>query len=197
MDIPKTLKEVISNIPEVIDENTIELTITEKWEVLKSNLLSTKESIENHINNRQDVVNKIDEYLIMLGVLEPNGNGGESMGITLRDFDPSSNDWILSDLIADSNWHDLDCSNIVPVGTKAINFHMGLREDVTVGLYARIRKKGQTNDKNALFICSIVPNPNGTIYSNGWVACDADRKCEYRINPGITALHIIITGWQE
>ena len=68
MDIPKTLKEVISNIPEVIDENTIELTITEKWEVLKSNLLSTKESIENHINNRQvKCIGKVNKFCHFLG----------------------------------------------------------------------------------------------------------------------------------
>lgn len=82
MSIPKTLKEVVSSIPEVIDENTIEILQTEKWEVLKSDLLSTKELIKNHIVERQDVVDEIDQYLVMLGEIIPEEEGDNPMAYT-------------------------------------------------------------------------------------------------------------------
>jgi len=59
MDIPKTLKEVVSNTPELIDENTIEITRVEKWEVLKSSLLIMRENIVNHINDKQIILNEL------------------------------------------------------------------------------------------------------------------------------------------
>lgn len=63
MDIPKTLKEVVSNTSELIDENTIEITRVEKWEVLKSNLLAIKESLEDYTILKQTAFDEINEYL--------------------------------------------------------------------------------------------------------------------------------------
>lgn len=67
MDIPKTLKEVVSNTPELIDENTIEITRVEKWEVLKSDLLAAKETLTDYIVLKQSAFNEINEYLTMFG----------------------------------------------------------------------------------------------------------------------------------
>lgn len=67
MDVPKTLKEIISNTPELIDENTIEITRVEKWEVLKSNLLAVKESLEDYTILKQTAFNEINEYLAIFG----------------------------------------------------------------------------------------------------------------------------------
>lgn len=83
MNIPKTLKETVSNIPEVIDENTIELTITKKWEVTKPNLITAKQNIENHINEKQTILDEINQYLVMLGEEIP-AEGGDVMAYTSK-----------------------------------------------------------------------------------------------------------------
>lgn len=77
MSIPRTLKEIVSSTPELIDENTIEITEIAKYEVLKSELLQTKEIIENHIIDRQNVVNEMNQLLAVFDSTNPTEPEGD------------------------------------------------------------------------------------------------------------------------
>ena len=197
MDIPKTLIEVISSIPELIDENTIEIIQTEKWEILKSNLLTTKESIQNHINSGQNVLDEINQYLSMFGEEpEPEPEGEDNMAIYSRKPDPQYHDFDINNLIDDGAWHDLDCSNIVPEGATHIYFSCGVRSD-TPGKYFWLRTKGFQYNHMALILCTLSTNPNLVVYGRQFVECDENRKVECKITAGITAFHCDIIGWQK
>lgn len=199
MSIPKTLIEVISSIPELIDENTIEIIQTKRWEVLKSNLLITKESIQNHIISRQNVIDEINQYLLMLGEEpepEPEPEGEDSMAIYSREPDPQYHDFDINNLTDDGAWHDLDCSSIVPEGVTHIYFSCGVRSN-TPGQYLWVRTKGFQYNHMALILCTLSTNPNLVVYGRQFIKCDGNRKVEYKITAGMTAFHCDIIGWQK
>lgn len=65
MSISRSLKEVIRDIPEKIDDSTIEFIKTEKWEVSKISLLEQKKTIEEDIVKKQLQLEEINDLLSM------------------------------------------------------------------------------------------------------------------------------------
>ncbi|RLC81854.1 MAG: hypothetical protein DRJ03_19710 [Chloroflexi bacterium] len=107
--------------------------------------------------------------------------------------DPAAWDWTVSDFTTDGNWHDLDCSAIVPAGAKAIIFRIHITDDL-VGTYFQLRKNGNTNSYSS--VMEIVNEANR--YNNGThiVPCDEDRIVEYRTtNTTIDAINVLVMGW--
>lgn len=107
--------------------------------------------------------------------------------------DPASHDWTKTTLTADGLWHDLDCSTIVPSGAKVIVFNISLYDDTTNG-YLYMRKKGNSNNKNMSNASQNISNEHA--YAQVIVACDSDRKVEYRLASKTWGLiYLTIAGW--
>lgn len=107
--------------------------------------------------------------------------------------DPSSWDFETSDFITDGNWHELDLSNIVPEGTKAVCFLTYIIDDI-VASHISFRKKGNTNTVNKFV--SRTQLANVLMDGNGIVFCDTDRKIEYRTsNTTFSWITLTIRGW--
>jgi len=101
-------------------------------------------------------------------------------------------DWVESGLTLDANWHDLDLSGIVPVGTIAILMRTNLQAALP-GNYIGFKRKGNTNNKTDAW-CD-VQTANIHIQFDKIVGVDGDRKIEYfgTVNP--TSIDLSIIGW--
>lgn len=107
--------------------------------------------------------------------------------------DPAVTDWSITTLTADGSWHDLDCSSIVPAGTKGIMLRVVVSATAS-GKIMHIRKNGNINFTNALAGITQVANVSAS--HNGIVPCDGNRTLEYLISPGTWGtLGITILGW--
>ncbi len=107
--------------------------------------------------------------------------------------DPATYDWILTDLIEDGAWHELDLSAIVPAGAKAILMRVDYRASV-IEKGLTLRKLGNVNARNSGQIrCQVADVHN---YRDIVVACDADRKIEYHMHsPETTLCNFVVRGW--
>lgn len=107
--------------------------------------------------------------------------------------DPAAYDWTKAALTTDDDWHDLDCSLIVPAGVKAILF----RTLISCGVYGSnldLRKKGNTNVYNAG--SSSVQTDNTWSKADMIIACDINRKVEYKASDEVWGdILILIAGW--
>lgn len=107
--------------------------------------------------------------------------------------DPSAFDWTHATLTTDGNWHDLDCSSIVPEGARFIVFRVTV-EDNIVGAYLQLRKNGNTDVYNAIPVR--VPYFDGYGDDQRIVACDVDRVVEYQAsNLTFTSIGLVVVGW--
>lgn len=107
--------------------------------------------------------------------------------------DPSTWDFRIStNLTADDTWRDLDLSGIVPVGTVAVLMRT-YQLDNTPGTSTQLRKNGSTNVINNQRAYTQVTNISNTI--TGFVACDANRKLEYKITTGTNDARFMVGGW--
>ena len=118
----------------------------------------------------------------------------DSLGFVDRG-DPSAWDWTHATLTTDGNWHDLDCSAIVPTGTKVIYFRMYLQDDVA-GSYLFLRKKGNSGTYNAAGLR--VPAANADIEGNSWVSCNSSRMVQYMAsNVAFTVVGLLVRAWHK
>lgn len=108
--------------------------------------------------------------------------------------DPENYDFTKEDLTLDLIWHDLNLSNIVPVGTSLVHLRVKLATPSLAGL--QFRKKGNTNLINAAVMKVQVANVY--YYEDFLVACDSNRIIQYLASDvSWTTLDIIIRGWFE
>lgn len=107
--------------------------------------------------------------------------------------DPSAYDWETGDLTLDGNWHELDCSGIVPEGAKAIHFKVVVQDDAD-GNGFQIGKNDNSNRLNTLLAISVATNV--TQAADGLVTCDNSKKVEYKAtNTTWTLVQLLIRGW--
>ncbi len=107
--------------------------------------------------------------------------------------DPAAWDIILSGLITDATWRDLDLSAICPEGTEAILIRVEARGQTPGGSFA-MRKKGNTNDYNVLEQCIQVADK--IICIHGVIPCDTNRKIQYNAaDINWTSINIVVKGW--
>jgi len=120
------------------------------------------------------------------------GEIGQGMKFVDRG-DPSSADFTQATIYMDGAAHDLNLSNIIPLGAKAVLFRVSLNDDET-GTLLYFYKKGNTNSFNISVIRTIVA---GLWHDrDGIVAVSSDRKISYygsnRVVDGIT---FVVKGW--
>lgn len=107
--------------------------------------------------------------------------------------DPSGWDYQVSDLTTDNTWRDLDLSLIVPEGAKAVLLSVAIK-DAVADSWVSFRKNGNTNNYNLNAFRTQVANIQ--IRQTLIVACDTDRKIEYKgKNLTFTTLNILVIGW--
>ena len=107
--------------------------------------------------------------------------------------DASNSDFLVSDLIIDAAWHDLDLSSIIAVGASAVALRVSVRGSVA-GEYIRFRKNGNTQDNNASFARTQVANI--IFNADKVIALDGDRKIEYYISDAtIDLVNLVVKGW--
>lgn len=87
-------------------------------------------------------------------------------------------DFTKNDFITDQNWHDLDLSNIVPVGTTLVHIRIRLSTPSLAGF--QFRKKGDVSGINAMVMKVQVANVY--YYEGDFVACDSNRMIQYLVS---------------
>ncbi len=123
-----------------------------------------------------------------------NSNMFGALGMQLVDRgDPSSVDFSIGDLTADSAYHDLDLSAIVPAGAKFVLLYVNLKDDAA-GKAIHFRKNGNSNQV-AIGSCTTqvanVAHRNHII-----IPLDAGRIIEYQMSTTVfTQCDIVVTGW--
>ncbi|KKN03290.1 hypothetical protein LCGC14_1109260, partial [marine sediment metagenome] len=103
-------------------------------------------------------------------------------------------DYLESDLTLDGTWNDLDLSAIVSAGAAAVLLAVQIKDNL-VGPEIEFRENGDTNIYNRSRARTVISN----VYF-GYdliVAVDGNRVIEYKGNPGIDNIFIIIRGWWE
>lgn len=107
--------------------------------------------------------------------------------------DPAVYDFAKEDLTKDGAWHDLDLSNIVPAGAKAVLLvgHVeGNGSDWTI----RFRKNGNTNEINHGGMETLRPNVERCRMMD--VAVDTNRVVEYNAdNQAWATLDLAVRAW--
>jgi hypothetical protein len=103
----------------------------------------------------------------------------------------SSKDYTLATLTADSAYHDLDLSAILPAGTTAVHIWIGLTDNA-VGTTFAARKNGETGFSRVYLGTQVA---NVTLYGDFWVGCDTNRVIEYLVTTGADDLDVVILGW--
>jgi len=101
----------------------------------------------------------------------------------------------LGDLNTDGNWHELDLSAKVPVGTYAVQLMVQVIDDA-VDSAINFRKNGNVNAINVKRVSSQVVN----VQNEGWfkVFCDGDRKIEYATSAvTFSTINIAITEYYK
>ena len=140
---------------------------------------ATKKYVDNNSNNYTDDM-AVAAIAAIGGVLVDRG-------------DPAIVDFSVGDLTTDGNWHDLDLSAIVPVGTKAVHLRIQASDDVPDRSF-HLRKKGSSNNLNSAQLRTQVANVS--VHNDCVVSCDSNRVIEYKAaNTVWTTLYVIVRGW--
>lgn len=107
--------------------------------------------------------------------------------------DPAVQDYDHNDFTYDNVWHALDLSAVVPDGAKAVLFHVSAK-DAQVQNFGQFERNGGINHTN--FSQIIIQVADLTIAYDIVVACDEDRKIQYRF-PGVPfdLFDLVIRGW--
>ena len=110
--------------------------------------------------------------------------------------DPSSVDFSKADFATDGDWHVLNLSNIIPVGTTLVHLRVYAYTS-SVPSWIFFSKNGSVNRTNRAAI-AVRHGANAEYYESVWVACDSDRKIEYMMsNYNWGALDVLVRGWMK
>lgn len=106
---------------------------------------------------------------------------------------PGGWDWATGDFTANGNWHDLDCSGIVPAGAKAILFNHYGRSGVAGRTFLLRYPNDPYNWANLGFTTAVA----GIGFFNCTVVpCASNRHIEYRLTAVVWgAAYLNIIGW--
>lgn len=108
--------------------------------------------------------------------------------------DPAAADWTEATLTADSVYHDLDLSSIVPAGAKAVLLRL-IAVNSAADSYIGFRENGNSNGWNASYSASQVANVN--FGADIIVSLSSSAVIEYFIeNSGTwTSIDLIVAGY--
>jgi len=107
--------------------------------------------------------------------------------------DSPAHDFIREDFIADSSWHTLDLSSIVPEGTTSVHLRIQVKS-ILVNYSINFRKKGNVNEYNMNAI--VIQVAGVQRHEDRLVACDSGRKIEYKVvGSNWEIINILVKGW--
>lgn len=111
--------------------------------------------------------------------------------------DPADYDFILTDLVKDDAWHDLDLSGIVSPAGAGHLIHLFLAVKATKGDNTLcLREVGNVNEVNQ--VCSRTQSANIANNDDCLVLADVDRKIQYKATENDwTGILISVRGWFE
>jgi len=102
-------------------------------------------------------------------------------------------DFSTGDLIKDANWHDLDLSSKIPIGTKLVVMLVELRAS-TGNKLLYLRQKGNSYDVNNSILVNQVTNT--PMCGDMFVVPDVNRVIEYWISTATwTFIHLTVRGY--
>lgn len=112
--------------------------------------------------------------------------------VVMRNSDPSTYDWTKSSFTADSSYHDLDCSSIVPSGASGIIFTYYIMDNLNDKQF-RLRKNGNSYSHEIGIAYTVA---NKYVGGNFWIPCDSDRKVEYYLTSTTWSyVYLSVIGW--
>lgn len=107
--------------------------------------------------------------------------------------DIANYDWDKDGLTTDGNYHDLDLSSIIPVGTKLVMFRV-IAASAGAGQSFGIKEKGNSNAPNVFKVYCTEPGSGHK--EDGFVVPDANRKVEYAASDIVWGvLDVAVVGW--
>jgi hypothetical protein len=107
--------------------------------------------------------------------------------------DPAANDFEVGDFTCDAAEHDLDLSGIIPVGCKAIQFFIAVKDDAA-GSVLSFFPYVHTYNYNRCAIRTQVADVD--IYADYWLVVDSNRKIKYKATNTVwTMISFCIKGW--
>lgn len=111
--------------------------------------------------------------------------------------DPVDYDFIMTDLLLDDAWHELDLSSIVAPGGAGHLVHFFLAVKATKADNTLcFREVGNVNEINQ--VCARTQAANIGNNDDSWVLADVNRKVEYKGTlDDWTGILIAIRGWVE
>lgn len=149
-----------------------------------------------HVWDIKDIVPH-DEQIII-------GDGstwtGEQFGVvrgryppTVDRGDANDHDFRKVNLTTDGAWHDLDLSNIIPIGTKLVAMRVSFAS-APVAFFGIFRTKGATFAYNAATNRTQVSGI--FVDADLFVAPDSNRKVEYKFSNGVfVEIYITVKAW--
>lgn len=119
------------------------------------------------------------------------------MGKYLDRGDPASSDF--SSLICDGVWHELDLSGIVaPAGAGHLVHFIFCATFDFAGRAICFRKNGNAGVRNSAVVRSHIASDEMSVCeSDLWVMMDLFRKIEYRADPAVKHISLVVRGWIE
>lgn len=107
--------------------------------------------------------------------------------------DPGPQDFETENFTTDGAWHDLDLSDIIPAGTKAVALRIGIMDN-EIGSYIQLRTKGNTFTTNSSGFETQIADI--AIAGDFIQHPDSSRLLQYRtINRVFTLIQITVKGW--
>lgn len=109
--------------------------------------------------------------------------------------DVASASFSTGDLTLDGEWHELDLSNFIPVGTKRVRLHAILKSDNVVGTLFEMRHYAYNNWPNSA--PERVAVADVSQYKFCEISVDSLRKIAYAAwNEGTwTYVYLTVVGW--
>lgn len=114
-------------------------------------------------------------------------------GIYIYRGDPANFDFQTIDFTIDSNWHELNLSEIVPEHAKAADCSVLYLCELPNRL-GYFRRHGQVNIFNAAVVLTQAAGIG--FPADLTIALDSDRKCDYKLDPGPDLfIALTVKGW--
>jgi len=107
--------------------------------------------------------------------------------------DPIDNDWLIGDFPLNDTIGEIDCSGVIPVGTKFIDVSIAVNCN-NVGAILALFKNGYTNLNN--IILTEIQVSGVSMWNDGIIACDANRKIGYYKSTATwNYIGVLVRGW--
>lgn len=101
-------------------------------------------------------------------------------------------DFVTANFTIDYEWHTLDLSAIVPVGSHRISIEVSFRGSVGTELII-FKNDDYVNNRNRLPF--LTTDADIQWFGSGMVDCSGDRKIKYKFNSTVVDINLSVLGW--